>query len=75
MPSAFGGIQPLAQLYEDNFICCLCLPIGLWMFYRACDVLVNELSAIVCYNGMWYTIFAYNVLPHELLDLLGRDGG
>jgi len=24
---------------------------------------------------MWYTISAYNVLPYELLDLLGRDGG
>jgi len=24
---------------------------------------------------MWYTISAYNVLPHELLDLLGHDGG
>jgi len=30
---------PIAQLHEDNFICRLCLSIGLWIFYRTCDVL------------------------------------
>ena len=39
------------------------------------ELFIYELSAIVSYNSMWYSIAVYNVLPYELLDLLCCDCG
>jgi len=40
-----------------------------------CELLIYKLSAIIGDDSMWDTISAYNIIPDELLNLLGCDSG
>ena len=43
--------------------------------YNLANSFVYKLSAIVGDDCMWDAIPAYNILPDELLDLLGCNSG
>jgi len=63
------------------------LATGLWMLYGAGDVFdsktgvkfseffIYELLVVVGYDGIRYSIAAYNVFPYKLFDLLRCDDG
>jgi len=57
------------------------------VLYGACDelddevvvegleALINELSAIIRYDGVWYSEPTHYVFPHEILDVVNGYGG